>query len=97
MQSVAFMARENELLRAGNERIKQKKARSKLQIAHPEGVSVAELKELAKITKKARFQPRNIEPTGQAEAQERRSRAPPKCSECGIQGHKRTHCPNLIK
>jgi hypothetical protein len=97
MQSTAFLARENELLRAGNEKIKQKKAISKLQIAHPEGVSVAELKELAKIARKARFEPQNSEPTGQPGAQERRSRAPPKCSKCGIQGHKITHCPNLAK
>jgi hypothetical protein len=97
MQSTAILARENELLRARNEQIKQKKARSKLQIAHPEGVSVAELKELAEIARKARFEPQNSEPTGQPGAQERRSRAPPKCSKCGIQGHKITHCPNLAK
>lgn len=94
MQSTALLARDNELLRAANEEIKVKRARSKRQIAHPEGVSVAELKELAK---KPQIQPQDCEPTGQNQAQEPRSRAPPKCSECGIHGHKRTHCPNLVK
>jgi hypothetical protein len=97
MQSAAFLARENELLRARHEKIKQKKARSKLQIAAPEGLSVAELRELAQNDGNTRFEPPFDQPTGQPEAQERRPRAPPRCSECGIQGHKRTHCPNLIK
>jgi hypothetical protein len=97
MQSTAFLARENELLRAGQEKIKQKKACSKLQIAAPEGLSVAELRKLAQNDRNARFEPPFDQPTGQPEAQERRPRAPPKCSNCGIQGHKRTHCPNLIK
>ena len=47
MQSTAFLARENELLRARQEKIERKKAYSKLQIAAPEGLSVAELRELA--------------------------------------------------
>ena len=97
MQSTAFLARENELLRASNEKIRRKEARSKLQIAHPEGLSVAEIKELAKNARNDQIQPPIDQPTGQSGAQERRFRAPPKCSECGIQGHKRTHCPNLIK
>ncbi|KAJ5938292.1 hypothetical protein N7466_001426 [Penicillium verhagenii] len=97
MQSTAFLARENELLGAGNEKIKRKEARSKLQIAHPEGLSVAELKELAKNARNDQIQPLIDQPTGQPGAQERRYRAPPKCSQCGIQGHKRTHCPDLAR
>lgn len=97
MQSTAFLAQENELLRARHKKIEQKKAYSKLQIAAPEGLSVAELRELAQNDGNTRFEPQNSEPTGQPGAQERRARAPPRCSECNIQGHKRTHCPNLIK
>ena len=64
MQSAAFLARENELLRARHEKIKQKKTRSKLQIAAPEGLSVAELRELAQNDRNARFEPPFDQPTG---------------------------------
>jgi hypothetical protein len=97
MQSSAFLTREIELLRAGHEKIKRNEARSKLQIAHTEGLSVAEIKELAQKARNDQIQPPIDQPTGQPGAQERRFRAPPKCSQCGIQGHKRTHCPNLIR
>jgi hypothetical protein len=97
MQNQALLTQEVKLLRAGYQKIKQKETRSKLQIAAPEGLSVAELRELAQNDRNARFKPPSNQPTSQPEAQERRSRALPKCSECGIQGHKRTHCPNLIK
>ena len=97
MQNAAFLTREVELLRAGHEKIKRKEARSKLQIAAPEGLSVAEIKELVENARNDQIQPPIDQPTGQPGAQERRFRAPPKCSKCGIQGHKRTHCPNLVK
>ena len=97
MQSTAFLARENDLLRASNAKIKRKEARSKLEIAHLEGLLVAEIKELVKNTRNGQIQPPINQPTGQSGAQQPRLRAPPKCSECGIQGHKRTHCPNLVK
>lgn len=87
MQSTAFLARENELLRARNKKIEQKGAHSKLQLAATENSSVAKIRQLAQNSRNAQFQPSIDQPTGQAEAQER-SREPPKCSECGIKGHK---------
>jgi hypothetical protein len=97
LQKNAFLTHENKLLRAGIEKKKKKRARSKQQTAHPEGLSVAELRELAQQVKNPQIQPLDGEPTGQNQAQEPRRRAPPRCSECNIQGHKRTHCPKLVR
>lgn len=97
MQNTAFLARENELLRAANTRIKQKRARSKRQIAHTEAISAAELRELAQRAPATLEAHIEAPLTSQLEAQEPRRRAPPTCSECNIQGHKRTHCPKLVK
>ena len=94
MQQIAFLARENQLLRAGMEKTERKKARSKLRISAPEGLSVAKLRELAQNSE---IHAQTIEPTGQAEVQNRPPRALLRYSNCGTQGHKRTHCPNLIK
>ena len=97
MQETALLAHEVKLLRTSHEKIKRNEARSKLQIAAPEGLSVAEIAELAQKARNDQIQPPIDQSTGQLGAQERRFRAPPKCSHCGIHGHKRTHCPNLIK
>jgi hypothetical protein len=55
---------------------------------------MAELKELAQHRQ---IQPQigqDDEPTSQNQAEEPRRRAPPKCSKCGIQGHKITRYLN---
>jgi hypothetical protein len=97
MQSAAILAQEVHNLRAANEKQKQKRTRSRQQIVRSEGLSVAELEQLAQTAIIPTNQAPINEPTGQPEAQEPRPRAPPRCSECNIQGHKRTHCPNLVK
>jgi hypothetical protein len=97
MHNHALLIQDIKLLRARAEKKESKKARSKLRISAPEGLSVAELREIAQNDGDGQIKAPSDQPTGQPEAQERRSRAPPKCSECGIQGHKRTRCPNLIK
>jgi hypothetical protein len=93
MHNHALISQDIQLLRARAEKSESKKARSKLRISAPEGISVAELRELAQ-NDQSRIEAPSDQPP---EAQERRSRALYKCSECGIHGHKRTNCPNLIK
>jgi RIO-like serine/threonine protein kinase len=94
MQSVALLEKEVDELRAKNETKKQKRTRSKRQIASEEGLSVLEASTLvaqpeqavlAQIPREAESAPAPSQP---------RKRALPKCSICGIQGHKLTTCPN---
>jgi hypothetical protein len=94
MHNHALITQDIQLLRSRAEKSELKKARSKLRISAPEGISVAELRELAQNDQNSRIEAPSDQPP---EAQERRSRALYKCSECGIHGHKRTNCPNLIK
>jgi hypothetical protein len=97
IQQVALLAQENHDLRAANEKEKRKQARSRQLIIRSEGFSAAELEQFTRNDILPQIQPQDGEPTGQPKGQKSRSRALPKCSECGILGHRRTHCPNFIK
>jgi RIO-like serine/threonine protein kinase len=94
MQSAAILEKEVSDLRAENETKKRKRTRSTRQIASEEGLSVLEASTLAmqpeqailaQVSREARPAPAPLQP---------RTRALPKCSICGIQGHKLTTCPN---
>jgi hypothetical protein len=94
MQNAAILAQKNHDLRAAHEKQKGKKRRSRQQIVRSEGLSAGELSQIAQLAIIPQNQPQDSQPTGQNQGQEPRRRAPPKCSKCGIQGHKITHCLN---
>ncbi|GMG14126.1 unnamed protein product [Aspergillus oryzae] len=81
-------------LRAAHERMLKKKKRSTRQLPIESGASVQEAQEL--------IQDRNSTNTAisteivdiDTVVENQRVRAPPKCSGCGILGHKITYCPN---
>jgi hypothetical protein len=97
MQSAALLEKEVSELRVQNETKKRKRTRSKRQIASEEGLSVLEASTLvaqpvqavlAQMPREAESAPTPLQP---------RTRALPKCSICGIQGHKLTTCPNRTR
>ena len=94
MNSAILLAKENQDLRATNEKRRQKRRRSTRQIAHTEGLSIQEGQELLQHGNEAR-EVLNSVPAGPAlEAGQRPVRAPPRCSDCHNIGHRRLQCPN---
>ena len=94
MQSTAFLEKEVSDLRAENEKKKRKKTRSIRQIPLEEGLSVLEASALIAQPEQAVLAliPREAGPA--PAPSQPRTRARPKCSVCGIQGHRMTTCPN---
>jgi hypothetical protein len=94
MQSAAILEKEVSDLRAKNEKKKRKNSRSTRQILSKEGLTVSEASTLAMQAEKASLVPipRQAEPA--SVPLQPRTRAPNKCSICGIQGHRMTACPN---
>jgi hypothetical protein len=97
MQSAAILEKEVSDLRAENEKKKRKKARSTRQIAREEGLSVSEALELIQVEEPAIKAPIPREVRPAPAPSQPRTRALPKCSVCGIQGHKLTTCPNRTR
>jgi hypothetical protein len=96
----AFTLKELNDLRAESQVQKQKKSQSKRQMAPVQGLQVSEARDLIALRNE---QLNNIE-AGGGEASEPTlttlappKRAPPTCSNCHIQGHIRTGCPNRRK
>jgi hypothetical protein len=94
MQSAALLEKEVSELRAANETKKRKRTRSKRQIASEEGLSVLEASSLIAQPEQAIIAPILREAESAPAPSQPRTRALPKCSICGIQGHKLTTCPN---
>lgn len=94
MQSAAFLEKEVSDLRAANEKQKQKRTRSTRRIAHEGDISVQEVRELRSEPIEAQVARINSYRTQVSEGLQPRTRALPKCSLCGIQGHRRTTCQN---
>jgi hypothetical protein len=95
--NAAFTLKELNDLRAESQVQALKKRRSKRQMAPVPGLQVQEARDLISL----RNEQLNQEDGGDEEAiqttpptLEPRKRAPPTCSECNIQGHTRTRCPN---
>jgi hypothetical protein len=95
--NTAFTLKELNDLRAESQVQALKKSRSKRQMAPVQGLQVQEARDLISL----RNEQLNQEDGGGKEADqttlltlEPRKRAPPTCSECNIQGHIRTRCPN---
>ena len=81
-------------LRASHEKQQQKRKRSRKQIATEEGLSIQEGQDLIE----SRNQVEEALPTASTKAppavEYSSIRAPPRCSDCHIIGHKRNQCPN---
>lgn len=81
-------------IRASHEKHLQKRKRSRKQIATEEGLSIQEGQSILQD----RNQPDKAVPAASAEpapeAEYHSIRAPPRCSDCHIIGHKRNQCPN---
>ncbi|PGH13862.1 hypothetical protein AJ79_03430, partial [Helicocarpus griseus UAMH5409] len=73
---------------------KQKRKRSRRQIQHEGGLTREEAQSLtitpAEPVELSAIQCTEPPPPGSTP----RSRAPPRCSNCGSHGHRRTRCPN---
>lgn len=92
--NAAFLARENTDLRSTIAREREKRKRSRRQMAPTDGLSVQEARDLISLRN---MQPEVEEGPSTSSApptSERRKRAPPKCTACGTIGHIRTRCPN---
>jgi DDE superfamily endonuclease/helix-turn-helix, Psq domain/Tc5 transposase DNA-binding domain len=94
MQSTALLEKEVSDLRAANEKKKQKRTRIRRQIPREEGLSVAELQDMVEPV----AIPPIIPPPHRAEQPslllQQHKRAPPTCSDCHTEGHRRNACPN---
>ncbi|EED23902.1 pogo transposable element, putative [Talaromyces stipitatus ATCC 10500] len=81
-------------LRAANEKEMQKRKRSRAQISHEGSLPVQEARELI-TNRDMASQPIPVAPVeSEPQASQPRVRARPKCSGCGIIGHKINRCPN---
>ncbi|CEL10571.1 hypothetical protein ASPCAL13688 [Aspergillus calidoustus] len=92
--NTAMTLKELNDLRAESQIQQQKKGRSKRQMSPIAGLQVQEARDLITL----RNEQLNVDEGGHSSstplASGARKRAPPRCSECGIQGHIRTGCPN---
>ena len=88
-----LLAEENRALRAVNAKQKQKRSRSTRQLPHNTALSATEARTLIQATQgpiEAEAST-TVEMTNQASTQPKR--APPRCSGCGMIGHKINRCP----
>lgn len=88
MQGAILLAKENKELRAANEKQKQKRTRSRRQILAEEGLSVQEASQLIAKPVEAIKAPPSPLRRSPSPALQPRTRALPKCSDCGGIGHK---------
>ena len=81
-------------LHAVNKKEKKKRKRSRAQIAYKGSLTAQEAQELV-ATRNEASEPIPAAPIdSEPQASQPRVRAPPKCSGCGIIGHKINRCPN---
>jgi hypothetical protein len=93
MNNAILLAKENQDLRAAHEKQLQNRKRSRRQIEAAEGFSIQEGQEFIQQRNQAAEAIPTV-PTEQAVvAEQRPQRAPPRCSDCHILGHKRLQCP----
>lgn len=93
MHGGAILAKENHDLWAAHDRQKQKRTRSARQIYHEEGLSIQEARELISKPNQASEGQSAILSEPDPRASQPIFRAPPKCSGCGMIGHKINRCP----
>jgi hypothetical protein len=84
-------------LRAESQIQQQKKSRSKRQMSPIAGLQVQEARDLFMLRNERLDELGEGPSTSTSQPLVARKRAPPTCSECRIQGHIRTQCPNHRK
>ncbi|KAJ9298765.1 transcriptional regulator family: Helix-turn-helix [Paecilomyces variotii] len=89
-----LMTQEIRDLRSANEELQQKKQRSTRQMGPIQGLSVEEGQALIQRNQEATEAPINTVEGSETAPVQRRQRAPPQCTNCGVSGHIRTRCPN---
>jgi hypothetical protein len=97
MHQAAFMSKELHDLRAIHEKSKREKSRSKRQMTPNEGLSIQVVRDPITLRNEQLNEQGgglNVYTSSASEPLTTRKRAPPRCSECGIQGHTRVRCPN---
>jgi hypothetical protein len=97
LHNTALLAQENANLRAANEKVVKKRTRSTKQIPCEEGLSAEEAQQLAQQPEQPVEENQVVsheagESANQADLT--RKRAPPRCSGCGVIGHKINQCKN---
>ena len=97
LHGAALYAQENSVLHRANEKIRQKRTRSKQQIVHEGGLTVEEgLQLIQQLNQPIEDTPVVAQPQGDEAIQPAQPirKAPPKCSGCGQVGHKVNYCKN---
>jgi hypothetical protein len=97
MQSAALLKKEVSDLRAANQKQKRKQTISRRQIAHEGGLTAPEALELLELLEHANQGPPLPQQNGIEPPIQQRTRALPKCGLCGMEGHKRTACPDRAR
>ena len=96
MHEATLLKKEIRDLQAANKKQKQKRQRSKKQLSYEEGISVQEARESINHQNQADEAANSrVQESGEIISQ-RATRAPPRCTNCGTVGHKRTRCPNRV-
>ena len=96
MNSGILLAQENQDLRAAHEKKQQGSRRSRRQMVCTEGLSIQEGQDLIEHNSEA-VEASTTAPTQPASMETQPSkRAPPRCSDCHIIGHRRLQCPNRM-
>ncbi|KAJ8225202.1 hypothetical protein LV156_009124, partial [Aspergillus fumigatus] len=93
MNNAALLAKENHDLRAAHEKHLQKQKRSRRQIETAVGLSIQEGQEIIQRRDQAAEAIPTIPPEQVVDTEQRPQRAPPRCSDCHILGHRRLQCP----
>ena len=92
MHSAVILARENQELWAANEKQVQKRQKSKKQLPHEGSLTVEEGAQLLQSTQVAQEAIGEMAALEASQAPQAPRRAAPKCSNCGIVGHKINKC-----
>lgn len=97
LNSAIILAKENQDLQAAHAKQLQKRERSKQQMAAAGGLSIQEDQQLLQHENEVQDD-QDAQPTEPAPAAiKQRIRAPPRCSDCHVIGHKRLQCPSRCR
>ena len=97
LHGATLLAQENSDLHTANQKIRQKRTRSKQQIVHEGGLTVEEgLQLVQQLNQPIKDTPVVAQPQGDEAIQlaQPATRAPPRCSGCRGIGHKINQCKN---
>jgi hypothetical protein len=92
IHSAVILARENQDLQAANEKQVKISKRSKKQIPHQGSLTIEEGAQLLQAAQVADKAMEEVNLPEASDALNTQQRAPPRCSECHVIGHKRTQC-----